>query len=1840
MIGNVYGFYKNHKLLLLLPLISLLIISLLIFNGKVFSLDGSDKAVVYKGDSWEITESFTNKWFMNNDTATFVIDLSQNYRDLQDNAVTRPFVIRASINDVDISPEQISYSKVNESSFQGSYQVKVVTPSEQEGNVKLSLQFLEDNDWLIPVSSHSFSIHKDTTSPELTIKGVENDHLYQNHRDVTFTVTDENIDMSGISIIASKNGEAMDLAPLEKSNSSKASKTYKFSDGVYEVAFQAVDKAGNQTVHETLSFTIDSSAPEIDIEGVDNDGYYQSAEVEIKVNDLLLNLEKTIVTIEKDGEQIYSGASFRLLPIRTIASFTRTFTENGVYQIKVTSKDLLGHTSVEEVVRFTIDKAAPIISIPAIQHKAVYEVGQQVEFIVSDKNLKERGLEITATKDGQTYDFSGSIRWEENKKENTFILNHLFEQEGNYEISLRATDLSGNLATKQLSFIIDTKAPNVTIDGPANNSHVNNSDGVPITVTVEDLTLQKEQTKIWLNGTNVTSDFKVTSESDRKVVYESLFEKDDTYQFEVQATDAFGRETVKQLAFTIDTKAPVLSITRSVVDEEVPFSNVVVKVSDSHIDESSLDVKVTRKDVSEKVVSVPVEPLQVFDGHTIAENLYTFKGDGVYEIELKAKDLAGNLSERSYSFTIDNTKPSIVIEGPTNGLYSNAKDGIPVSISIEDLTLQTDKTFVSVNGKNYKEIMDLVDVTDTKLVYDYTFTEDEAYELIVTSTDQFGNEFSKTMTFTLDTKSPDLLITGVEHQDEFNGEDKVDVTISASDENLDPDKINLSVQRKTIDGKVENVDIEALVVNDSKTVAKNTYTFTEDGEYTIQFQARDKAGNRTVHDAVSFIIDTTLPKVVVEGVRQNQHYNKNRDLVVSIEDMTLDLKNSIVLLQTPNGEKRFSGDRHFDIVDGNPNKAIFTHSIDKDKEGRYSIQVISSDRVGYTRTTTPIDFVVDTTAPEISLTGKDQNGKSITSSNRFIKNGEVTIKVVEEYFETNEVEVVVVHNGTEQLKEWVNTKLTSSLVLPFSKDGDYQIKVSAKDKAGNEATEKSIQFTVDNVEPKIAIKNVSHNSFYGNDRTMTIEVQERNFNSNNVTIEATRKNTVTNKVEKINIGEWRNTGETSELSYTFTEEYEYSIKVSAVDAAGNKATSRAVTFTIDKTDPQLNIGGVEHNQHYKTKTATINVTDTNIDLSKTILTVTRNGRTYQNSGLQFKVSQRGNALPTASVSYAFKEEGNYVIALQATDKAGNRTVHENVAFVIDKTLPVVSIDGVDHNSYNPTAKRVTVSVDELNFATNEVDVSVLKDNQAYSMGVWNNSAKVSRLSHNFTQDGAYQVSVSATDKAGNGPATAVKTFTIDTINPVIQITGVENGAYYNTDKTMNVSIQDVNLDVNTIRITRDGRPYSVGNFSVRNAVASLSHTFSQEGVYEVQVEAVDKAGNQSNQMVMFTVDKTAPVITPKFRGENRVIENGEYINRFFTPEFALAESEDTIVSIVLNGRNVGTSSLAATRDMVYQYAVTAVDKAGNQTTMEISFTVDTTMPQLSITGVLDGFFNESITPVVSYSDTNLDESRTSVTLNGRNFASGTTLDQENDYVLKAVVTDLANNVSARTLIFTLDKTAPRITFVEPISNEYFNSSVIPNFLIESLSPYDIISITLNGNPYQLGDPIEEEGKHVLYFEVRDQAGNIKQLSVEFIIDLTAPNVIFEGVTDNERYYEPVDLTILLDNPEDTFQSITINGELFTGDIEDHDGYMRVATRVSEIDTYEVQVEAYDKAGNETNSLVTFEISEKSILVKFYENKPLFAVTLVALLGGVATGGTILVRRRKGKLEDDIVEREE
>ncbi|WP_079506412.1 Ig-like domain-containing protein [Mesobacillus jeotgali] len=1572
---------------------------------------------------------------------------------------------------------------------------------------------------------------------------------------------------------------------------------------------------------------------------------YERVQDPIKINPTTNN--PVSVTVKQSDNKLISDIS--ITPVIQNDEFSgsyevkiKSLQDGGVdINVVISENNIWGNSPSSNSFKVFKDSTSPVVKLLDPDGKPssnFYDKDINLTVEVLEKNLKPGSIKIFKSKN----DGPKELFTYENNDGESYTKTLTFDQNGEYTITVVAEDFAGNTVLPveplQLTVSKEDYKPEISVINQTDSEksineweHVKTAKiGIKVESAVSigtaNLILLKDEKEEVLNQP-MEKDGRTT-----KIVEYQIPQKPDGSYEDGKYTAII---TVTDLHEKGKEHAPV-SFT-FIVDNTPPKYTYNVKNGNSYNESQNVEIvldELNLQSAEVTLIETSIDGREDITKPTINNGIAKFEAvnDGEYTVKFLATDKAGNKNgddgePKFIKFKIDKEKkPDIFIETSNlfneeiNGKYFN--DDTKIEFSVKDITLNLLETFLTVKkgSESYTEIKPFTELLFTGHT-DHIFTKDGVYEIFLSSKDYVGSDNSVgPIKFTIDKTPPDLIITGLKEEEDYGGIQ--DFSVKVLDLNFDVETTKIIIKR---DGeKLDYKPTVDLIEEDGKSGALFKYSFTDEGNYEIEFDIKDKAQNPPDNNtSVNFSIDKKPPNVKVSGVENNGHY-RSVNFTVGLEDLTLDIKKGNPKVKVTKPDGKITEYSNWDEVKKDGRLKTTNQSLSFTDEGDYKVEFLGQDLKGNNISEEPIYFTIDTTSPKIKLNG--------ISDNSFIKNGSVDLELTERNYKVSNIEVYYLLNGSEKKHKlsWKKTGEVSKESYPFSKDGDYEFYILVTDGAGN-IDDKKIAFTIDNKPPTVDITKIKR---YNNEpQKVTIRVTEKNYENNNVNITVTKKEEVGGKPVDYHIGEWKNVKEVSNLSHLFDRDGEYEITAEATDAAGNKGDTEKILFTIDKTDPTVNLlTDIENGQNYRTNMLVkMRAEDRNIDLSYTELKVEKNGKPY-NVG---KLKLLADSKTVAVNSYTFFDEGKYVINLKSTDKAGNTKKQDQIAFIIDKTNPVVKIDGVENNSFYPENKNVTISIDELNYDTNNVSISATKDGAGFPIGTWKNTGKLSKLGYNFTRDGLYTIHVTAEDKAGNGPITEKRTFTIDETKPEIEITGVENNAYYNVDKPVNVTIKDVNLDINKMTVTRNGARYNAGGFSVNGDLASFRHNFSGEGEYHILVEATDKAGNSFSKTMKFTIDKTKPVITPKFKGQNRVIKNGEYINEVFTPEFALDEAEDMIVTATLNnGANLGRNIPVAAREIKYTYKVLARDKAGNESTLEISFTLDTTKPMLNISGVLDGFFNKNIAPKVTYSDIHLDSSKTSVTLNGKTFENGTKLEYEQDYILKAVVTDLAKNVSSRTIVFTIDKTSPVIKFKEPISNKYFNSDLLPQLLIEDMSSYDIIAMMLDGKPYEAGEPIKEEGKHVMFFEVKDKAGNIQQLSVEFIIDKTAPKVVYEGVKNKQKYYDPVDVAIRLDNPNDKIKSVMINGEMFEGDVIEENGNQVIKTKLAKIQPYKIEVTAYDEAGNEKTTVIAFEIVEKGALVKFYENKPLLGGTVAGLVGLIGAAATMMVRRRKLKVEEE------
>ena len=142
------------------------------------------------------------------------------------------------------------------------------------------------------------------------------------------------------------------------------------------------------------------------------------------------------------------------------------------------------------------------------------------------------------------------------------------------------------------------------------------------------------------------------------------------------------------------------------------------------------------------------------DGEEIEPNtLQTMLlSDGQHDLRIYARDIVENEVDRTFSFTVDNTSPQILIKSPQNN--TTVSHSLQIDFEVKDANLDdADVSNMSILGPGKITIFpldgDLLKDVNSYL-FDTTNIADGVYELSIVATDMAENEQTKSIMFTVD----------------------------------------------------------------------------------------------------------------------------------------------------------------------------------------------------------------------------------------------------------------------------------------------------------------------------------------------------------------------------------------------------------------------------------------------------------------------------------------------------------------------------------------------------------------------------------------------------------------------------------------------------------------------------------------------------------------------------------------------------------------------------------------------------------------------------------------------------------------------------------------------------------------------------------------------------------------------------------------------------------------------------------------------------------------------------------------------------------------------------------
>ena len=456
-----------------------------------------------------------------------------------------------------------------------------------------------------------------------------------------------------------------------------------------------------------------------------------------------------------------------------------------------------------------------------------------------------------------------------------------------------------------------------------------------------------------------------------------------------------------------------------------------------------------------------------------------------------------------------------------------------------------------------------------------------------------------------------------------------------------------------------------------------------------------------------------------------------------------------------------------------------------------------------------------------------------------------------------------------------------------------QVTVEAVDYSTNGASKQTEEIKIDNQAPKVSFSfdksDAVGGKYYNKDKTLTITVDERNFDDS-------YKPEVTSSTNQgWSFSGWSGNGEKHTGTITFTGDADYTVSYFCYDKAGNKSnTEKLDEITIDKTKPTVavsydNNNAKNGNYYQEGRTATITITEHNFNASGVTVTTTANLDGGSVAVPQASGWSSSGDTHTATISYP--TDGDYTFTISITDMASNVSdPYATDSFTVDLTKPTIEISNIEDHSANKGTVAPVVTLNDTNFDRSNVNIQltgvhkgVVNTANMYMTADTGKGQVITFANFGKNMDDIYTLKAETTDKAGNAYSTEI-VFSVNRDGSTYQYNDYTEEllkkGYTNNPKDIVVSeinvdsltLSELTLSKNgTVLTLKEGQDYDVqksgGDVSWKEYVYTIhAANFEDEGDYTISIYSEDKAKNKTTntskaKQVEFIVDKTSPVIS-------------------------------------------------------------------------------------------------------------------------------------------------------------------------------------------------------------------------------------------------------------------------------------------------------------------------------------------------------------------------------------------
>ncbi|MEA3558627.1 MAG: right-handed parallel beta-helix repeat-containing protein, partial [Candidatus Thermoplasmatota archaeon] len=462
---------------------------------------------------------------------------------------------------------------------------------------------------------------------------------------------------------------------------------------------------------------------------------------------------------------------------------------------------------------------------------------------------------------------------------------------------------------------------------------------------------------------------------------------------------------------------------------------------------------------------------------------------------------------------------------------------------------------------------------------------------------------------------------------------------------------------------------------------------------------------------------------------------------------------------------------------------------------------------------------------------------------------------------------------------------------------------------------------------------------------------------------------------------------------------------------------------------------------------------------------------------------------------------------------------------------------------------------------------------------------------------------------------------VDDEAPFLNITSPWNNSFI-PSKKVNITweMNDSQSGIMKVEISMD-----MGLFTNIGQNSTFSFTNLTEGKHVATVKVWDRSLRWNLESVGFTVDTVPMELNLTSPGEGAILTGGNVIASWTyfdgTSGPDRFELRSTNGSLIYSGRN-SSFDLEGVPNGHHTITLTGYDRAGNPTSRNRSFVMDSTLPDLVLLSPEDGLLTQSTNIRVEWTggDDGSGIFGYYFKLNGLEWESlgssrfEKTLWQLNDgvYIIKVKAVDNAGNTRMVSSVIIVDGTRPLLEIRSPTDGSYLCDvpvSIVWNGT-DATSGLDHYEISLDGISWTfLGRNISytivnlKQGSYIASIKMYDRAGNTITMSTGFVLDETLPEALIWGpegeninvdTTVSVTFSERMDRRISQFKVSDTDGRVTWKGDraIFIPNSD-----------LSFGKEYNVTIVAWDLAGNRMRTLEwTFRTDDTGSISGFIMNK--------------------------------------